>query len=145
MGWTILRVIIKFFRSLTWSDLLQFIISVIIAVCLVSIFSCSSVQTSGGGVCTKGLNSYSGTIDELKDILKHDPLTDKQKVIVNHAIDNLKDAKKQNTKTEKLQEQLIKSSEKAGAGKLVYNIMYFVIFLIVAFAGFKIMKKFSFF
>ena len=145
MGWTILRVIIKFFRSLTWSDLLQFIISVIIAVCLVSIFSCSSVQTSGGGVCTKGLNSYSGTIDELKDILKHDPLTDKQKVIVNHAIDNLKDAKKQNTKTEKLQEQLVKSSEKAGAGKLVYNIMYFVIFLIVAFAGFKIMKKFSFF
>ena len=110
--------------------LLEIIFYVAVVAVIVFMISCSSVQTLGnGGIYTKGLNSYSGTIDELKDILKHDQLTDKQKVIVNHAIDNLKDAKKQNTKTEKLQEQLIKSSEKAGAGKLIYNIMYFVAYI----------------
>lgn len=102
--------------------------------------SCSSVQTGGE---TKA--SYQQTEKEIQDILKDDNLTPAQKIVLKHAAADLKDAQSAAKQQSKLQDQVIKASEKAGAGKLVYNIMYFVVFLVAAYLGFKILKKFSLF
>lgn len=119
---------------------LYHITTVLILFAIVLQLSCSSVQT------IKSADSIELTRNEIEDILKHDEnLTPAQKIVLKHAVADLKDAQTQSKQAVKLQDKVIESSEKAGAGKLVYNIMYFIIFLIIAFAGFKIMKKFSFF
>lgn len=102
--------------------------------------SCSSVQTGGGMKA-----SYQQTEKEIQDILKDDNLTPAQKIVLKHAVADLKDAQAAQKQQARLQDQIIKASEKAGAGKLIYYIMYFVVFLVIAFMGFKILKKFSLF
>ena len=102
--------------------------------------SCSSVQTGG-----EMKASYQQTEKEIQDILKDDNLTPAQKIVLKHAAADLKDAQAAQKQQARLQDQIIKASEKAGAGKLIYNIMYFVAFLVAAFLGFKILKKFSLF
>ena len=103
--------------------------------------SCSSLQPEGGKAA-----SLNQTKKELVDIIKDgDNLTPTQKVIIKHAIAELDDAKNQSAKIEKLQSQVIKTAEKAGAGKLIYYIMYFVVFLVGSFLIFKVLKKFSLF
>lgn len=103
--------------------------------------SCSSVQTGGGDMKTA---SYQQTAKEIQEALKHgDNLTPTQKIILAHAAADLKDAQTQSQQAAKLQDKLIKASEKAGAGKLIYYIMYFVGFLVLSFAGLKIMKRFG--
>jgi t-SNARE complex subunit (syntaxin) len=82
---------------------------------------------------------------ELTDTLKDDNLTAVQKIIIKHAISDLKQAQATEKKAVELEKKVVASAEKAGAGKLIYTIIYFVAFLIVAFIGFKIMRKFSFF
>lgn len=122
--------------------LLQSVIAILIAWAMLTLLSCSSVPITGGEKCA----SYQQTDKEINDILKHgDNLTQAQRIVLQHASADLKDAQKQNKQTASLQTQLIKSSEKAGAGKLIYNIMYFAAFLVAAFLGFKLMKKFSLF
>lgn len=137
-----IRCIIGWIRSITMFDIIQFLFACVIAFGIVSLLSCSSIQTGGE---TKAA-SYHQSYTEIQDILKHsDNLTPEQKVILKHAAADLKDAQTQSKQIAKLQTQIVKSSEKAGAGKLIYNIMYFVAFLVAAFLGFKIMKKFSIF
>lgn len=82
---------------------------------------------------------------ELTDTLKDDNLTPVQKVIIKHAISDLKQAQATEKKAGELEKKVIASAEKAGAGKLTYTIIYFVVFLIVAYVVVKIGKKFGLF
>jgi len=105
-----------------------------------AIFStgCSTLQTN-----TK---EYNQTAKEIDDIIKHDNnLTDKQKVILQHAKIQIESASQTSKENDKLQQELVKESKLAGAGKMIYTLIYFVGFLIVAFITFKILKKFSIF
>ena len=121
--------------------LLEILFYVMIVSIIVFFVSCSSVPISDSGKTA----SYEQTKTEIDDIIKHgDNLTPAQKIVLKHAAANLKDAQVTQKQQTKLQEQIIKASEKAGAGKLVYYIMYFVAFLVASFLGFKILKKFSF-
>ena len=130
---------IKFIKSITIYDIIQLTFAVLLTMFLLSIFGCTSIQNAGN------VASYQQTEEELINISDDDNLTPAQKIIIKHAAADLKDAQAQGKQTAKLREQVIKASEKAGAGKLVYNIMYFVAFLVAAFLGFKILKKFSLF
>lgn len=120
--------------------ILKIIISGLVLAALLFITSCSTVQPG------EKTASYQQTVTEIDDIIKHgDNLTPVQKIVLKHAAADLKDAQAAGKQTAKLQEKLISASEKAGAGKLIYYIMYFVAFLVAAFMGFKILKKFSIF
>ena len=115
---------------------------IILFAIMIFFVSCSSVPITGDTKC----QSYEQTGKEIQDIIKNgDNLKPEQILVLKHAAAELKDAQKQGKQVSELQNKLIKSSEKAGAGKLVYNIMYFVAFLVGAFLVFKILKKFSIF
>ena len=104
---------------------------------IVFMVSCSSVQTGG-----EKKASYQQTEKEIQDILKDgDNLTPAQKIVLKHAAAELKDAQTQGKQNAELQNKLIKASEKAGAGKMVYAIGGFVVFIISAFVGMKILKR----
>lgn len=113
----------------------------VIFICIFSAFfytGCSTLQKNN-------IPESKQTVSEIDDIIKHDKLTDKQKVILQHAKTELQSAQQTASKNEELQNELIKESKLAGAGKMVYTVIYFVAFLIVAFIGFKILKKFGIF
>lgn len=121
---------------------LQALIFTLLVSLIVMPVSCSSLKPIDGMKTA----SIEQTKKELEDIIKHgDNLTPAQKIVLKHAAADLKDAQSAAKQQSKLQDQVIKASEKAGAGKLVYNIMYFVVFLVAAYLGFKILKKFSLF
>lgn len=121
---------------------LQALIFTLLVSLIVMPVSCSSLKPIDGMKTA----SIEQTKKELEDIIKHgDNLTPAQKIVLQHAAADLKDAQATQKQAVKLQEQVIKASEKAGAGKLIYYIMYFVVFLVAAFLGFKIMRKFSLF
>lgn len=121
--------------------ILEALLYVAIVGIIVFMCSCSSIQPGGNKTA-----SYQQTVTEIDDIIKHgDNLTPAQKIVLKHAAADLKDAQTAGKQSAKLQEKLIAASEKAGAGKLIYYIMYFVVFLVAAFMGFKILKKFSIF
>jgi len=109
--------------------------TVIVVLCT----GCASVQYSGN----KNL-SYKESEKELTDTLKDDNLTAVQKIIIKHAISDLKQAEQTDKKAEQLQKEVVKKSEESGQGKAFNKIIGFIIFIIVSFLGFKIMKKFSF-
>ena len=79
-------------------------------------------------------------------MLKHDNnLTPAQKIVLKHAKNQLAQAAQNEKKIEKLQNDLIKESKQAGAGKMVYTMIYFGVFLIIAYIVIKIGKKFGLF
>lgn len=130
----------KYFLWRCLGIILEILFYGLIVSIIVFMVSCSSVQTGGDIKC----QSYEQTGKEIQDILKDgDNLTPAQKIVLKHAAAELKDAQTQGKQNAELQNKLIKASEKAGAGKLIYYIMYFVGFLIFAFFGFKIMKRFG--
>ena len=123
--------------------LLEILFYVLIVSIIVSVVSCSSISVQPGG--NEKTASYHQTEKEIQNILKGGGnLTPAQKIVLQHAAADLKDAEVQSRQQAKLQEKLISASEKAGAGKLVYYIMYFAAFLIAAFVGLKILRKFGF-
>ena len=83
-------------------------------ICLIFLIfytGCSTVQYK---------SEYSQTAAELEQELKNDNLTPVQKVIIRHAITELKQAEKTDKKNEQLQNQVVSKSEKAGAGTIIY-------------------------
>lgn len=119
---------------------LEILFYIIVVGIIVFMVSCSSVPITGDNKC----QSYKQTGKEIQDIIKNgDNLKPEQILVLKHAAAELKDAQKQGKQIAELQNKLIKSSEKAGAGKLVYYIMYFVVFLVAAFIGLKVMKRFG--
>lgn len=118
--------------------LLEILFYCLIVSVIVFFVSCSSVQNIG-----EKSASYIESSKELDSIINNENITPVQKIILKHASEELKQAEAQNKQVTKLHEKLVASSEKAGAGKLVYYIMYFVVFLVATFLGFKILKKFG--
>ena len=105
---------------------------------IVFFVSCSSVQPGSGDMKTA---SYQQTAKEIQEALEHgDNLTPAQKIILAHAAADLKDAQTQSQQAAKLQDKLITASEKAGAGKMIYALGGFIIFLIVIYIGNKALK-----
>lgn len=101
--------------------------------------SCKSITTSNN-------LEYKQTENDIDNILKHDTnLTPAQKIVLKHAKNQLAQAAQNEKKIEKLQNDLIKESKQAGAGKMVYTIIYFVVFLIIAYVVIKVGKKFGLF
>lgn len=108
---------------------------------IVFFVSCSSVQKTA----YKNTAGYQQTEKEIQDILKHgDNLSPAQKIVLQHAAADLKDAQAVNKKAVQLQEKLITASEKAGAGKLIYWILYTVIGGMALFLFTKIKGIFGF-
>lgn len=111
---------------------LQALIFTLLVSLIVMPVSCSSLKPIDGMKTA----SIEQTKKELEDIIKHgDNLTPAQKIVLQHAAADLKDAQAARKQQAKLQEQVIKASEKAGAGKMVYAIGGFIIFLIVMYIG----------
>ena len=130
----------KYFILRCIGIILEILFYVTIVSVILFFVSCSSIQT-GGDMKTA---SYQQTAKEIQEALKDgDNLTPAQKIILAHAAADLKDAQTQSQQAAKLQDKLIIASEKAGAGKLIYYIMYFVGFLVLSFVGLKIMKRFG--
>ena len=106
------------------------------------------ILTVTGCMTTSGIKTaeYKQTASEIEDIVKRDTnLTPMQKVVLKHAIVNLREAEKKDQEVIQLQKQVVSESKLAGAGKMVYVLIGFIIFLIVSVFGFRVMKKFSVF
>ena len=102
---------------------------------IVFFVSCSSIPITDTGKTA----SYIQTGKEIEEIIKHgDNLTPAQKIVLQHAAADLKDAQAMQKQQVKLQEKLISASEKAGAGKLVY----WLIGLAVAGMAYKVFRIF---
>ena len=88
-------------------------------------------------------SEFEQTGQELKDILKKDKnLTEAQKIVIKHAITNLKDASKTNKENADLQKKVISTAKDAGAGRMIYIILGVVGLGIIAFVVAKVMKVF---
>lgn len=108
---------------------------------IVFFVSCSSVQPGSGDMKTA---SYQQTAKEIQEALEHgDNLTPAQKIILAHAAADLKDAQTQSKQTAKLQDKLITASEKSGAGKFAYWILYVVLGGMILFLFNKIKRIFG--
>lgn len=75
---------------------------------------CSTVQYK---------SEYSQTAAELEQELKNDNLTPVQKVIIRHAITELKQAQKTDKENTVLNDRLISESKKSGAGTFAYGLL----------------------
>lgn len=109
------------------------------------IFICIIFTVFYTGCATIGENKsalYNVSADELDKISQSENLTPEQKVIIKHASINLKQAEKAENKVSELQEKLVKESKLAGAGKMIYTIIFFIAFCIISYIGFKILKRF---
>ena len=102
--------------------------------------SCSTLQNS-----TIKTSESNQTANEIDDIIKHDKLTDKQKIVLTHARLQLLSVNEIDSQNRQLQSEFVKESKLAGAGKMVYTVIYFVGFFIVVFIGFKILKRIGIF
>lgn len=105
----------------------------LIIILIVLFVGCSTVQYKN--------ESFDQTRTEIEDIIKHDTnLTDAQKIVLRHAIVDLKTAQAQSKQNDKLTTELIKTSKSAGAGNLTYWIIGVLCFAITAFIISKVAK-----
>ena len=89
--------------------------------------------------------SYKQSAKELKDIIKVDKtLSPVAKIVIKHAINDLENADKLQKDAENLEKKVISDSKEAGAGKLVYTLIYGGIGVFVLLVVLKIMKKLPF-
>jgi hypothetical protein len=106
-------------------------------VCLVFGFvSCSTIQYSNK-------SDYNQAAGELNDISKDDNLTPEQKVIIKHASTKLQAVEKIVKENEKLQQELVKESKQAGAGRMAYSVLIFLCLVVTAFIIKKMMGVFT--
>lgn len=87
---------------------------IIIISLLLFVAGCSTVQYK---------NDYQQTAAELEQELKNDNLTPAQKVIIKHAITELKQAQNTDKKNDELQKQIVSDSKKSGAGTFAYILL----------------------
>mgnify|MGYP001312384846 CR=1 FL=1 len=102
---------------------------IIVLFILLFIVGCSTVQYK---------SEYSQTASELEQELKNDNLTPVQKVIIKHAITELKQAQKTDKENTVLNDRLISESKKSGAGTFAYGLLLVCGLGIIAFIIVKI-------
>ena len=102
---------------------------IIIISLLLFLAGCSTVQYK---------SEYSQTASELEQELKNNNLTPVQKVIIRHAITELKQAQKTDKENKELQNNLISESKKSGAGTFAYGLLVVGAMGIIAFIIAKI-------
>ncbi len=87
-------------------------------------------------------SAFNNRADELKIISKNKNLSNDQRMIIQHASDELRNAgkiiKQQDKEIDKKEAKLIKKSNLAGAGKLIYVILGIIGLGIIAFIIYKI-------
>ena len=107
--------------------------NIFIILLLIFIAGCSTVQYK---------SEYSQTAAELEQELKNDNLTPVQKVIIRHAITELKQAQKTDKENDNLQNKLINESKKSGAGTFAYGLLLVCGISIIAFIIAKVKSFF---
>lgn len=101
----------------------------IILLSFLFIVGCASVQPKF---------QYNQTADELEQELRNDNLTPVQRVVIKHAIAELKGAAKMTEENAKLQKKLVAESKDAGAGVLVKWLIGLAFLIVAAFIVTKI-------
>lgn len=98
---------------------------------LLFILSCSTAPKS----------NFIQSGSELQEVLKSEKLSEASQVRIKHAINDLKIADKQQKDEKKLQQDLVKESKLAGAGKLTYVLIMVGAAIALFFIGYKIIKR----
>lgn len=93
--------------------------------------SCSTIQKS----------NYKESAGELQDLLKNKKLDETSKIVIKHAINDLNNADKTQKENTDLTKKVIKESKEAGAGNMIYTILYIGAGIFAGIIVLKVMKK----